>query len=170
MPYLFYIGCVIVAITAIAALTAIGLYSVVAGGVLFGSPSPCPTPVAAPVLVTIQAAPVTPTLVPIPTSTPMPSSLLPGLGQLGLALAPPSTASPSPHVVTIPVVAPHPATPSPGTAGSALIPPATVPTPPARQAVNDGLTAPWSKPRHRPLYAFPLYQRKTGPRRGVEIS
>ena len=46
MPYLVRLGCAAVAVIAIAALTSIGLYAVVAGGVLFGAPSPRATPAA----------------------------------------------------------------------------------------------------------------------------
>jgi hypothetical protein len=91
---LFRLGCAGVAVIAIAALTSIGLYAVVAGGVLFGAPGARSTPVAVPFLVTIQAAPITPTVVPIPSSTPMPSSLIPGLAQAPApALVPPSPAA-----------------------------------------------------------------------------
>ena len=56
MSYLVRLGCAAVAVVAIAAFTLIGLYTVVAGGVLFGAPSPRSTSSSAPVLVTIQAA------------------------------------------------------------------------------------------------------------------
>jgi hypothetical protein len=129
VPYLVRLGCAAVAVVAIAVLTSIGLYAVVAGGVLFGAPSPRTTPASAPVLVTIQAAPVTPTAVLISTSTPMPSSLIPGLGQPAVsALVPPSSpaaATPSPTDVA-----------SPPTHVASL----TVPPEPGRQAAHDGLT------------------------------
>ena len=129
MPYLVRLGCAAVALLAIAALTSIGLYAVVAGGVLFGAPGPRATPAAPPVLVTIQAAPVTPTPVVIPSSTPMPTSLIPGLGQPAVsALAPPSQ---SPVVTTSPAAATRP----PAVAASPAVQPE-----PGRQAVHEGLT------------------------------
>ena len=128
MPNLFRLGCAAVAMITIAALTSIGLYSMVAGGVLFGAPSARSTPAAAPVLVTIQAAPVTPTVVPIPTSTPMPASLIAGVGP---ALAAPSSAGA--------------ATPSPAPAPPAVAVASPLATPPVqaesgRQAIHEGLT------------------------------
>jgi hypothetical protein len=128
VPYLVRLGCAAVAVIAIAALTTIGLYAVVAGGVLFGAPNPRATPSSPPVLVTIQAAPVTPTAVLIPTSTPMPSSLIPGLGQPAVsALAPPSS--------------PAAATASPAGVASppAVLASPTVQSEPGRQVAHDGL-------------------------------
>ena len=144
MPQLFRLGCAGVAVIAVAALTSIGLYAVVAGGVPFGAPSPRATPGAPTVLVTIQAAPVTPTLLPIPTWTPMPSSLIPGLGQPPApALVAPSPAASSTTLAqassTPPPVA-LTASPagaaSPSTEGTANSAPPEV----ARQASHDGLT------------------------------
>ena len=141
MSYLVRLGCAAVAVVAIAALTSIGLYAVVAGGVLFGASSPRSPSASIPVLVTIQAAPATPTTVLLPTSTPMPSSLIPGLGQppapaLALPASPGAgTAAPA----AAPALAP--ATPSPAGLASPQVAPASTTAPPdgGRQALHDGL-------------------------------
>lgn len=142
MSSIIRLGCAAVALVAIAALTSIGLYSVVAGGVLFGAPSPRSTTFAPPVLVTIQAAPATPTIAPLPTSTPMPSSLISNLNQPpGPALAPPA-ASPAPATQP-PATAPAApvATPSPPAPASPRPEQSATAAPPeaARQATHDGL-------------------------------
>ena len=141
MSYLIRLGCAAVAVVAIAALTSIGLYAVVAGGVLFGAPSPRTTSALAPVLVTIQAAPATPTTVLLPTSTPMPSSLIPGLGQppaaaLALPASPGAAAATPATAQTLALATP----PAAGAASPQVAPmAATAPPDGGRQAIHDGL-------------------------------
>lgn len=136
MPHLLRLFLAAVALTAIAALTSIGLYAVAVGGVTFGSASARAANGVAPVLVTIQALPVTPTVVPVATSTPMPASLIPGLAQAGPSLVPPATA-PAPLDT-------RPATlqPAPSPIGSPFALAAASPTPPAQAVAQTGLSAP----------------------------
>ncbi len=77
MPPFLRLGCAGVAVIAIAALTSIGLFAVVAGGLPFAGPGARTVANGAPVLVTIQAQPVTPTVAPQPTATEAPQSLIP---------------------------------------------------------------------------------------------
>jgi hypothetical protein len=77
VPQVVRMGCAGIAVIVIAALTSIGLFAVVAGGLPFGTVSPRAVAGGAPVLVTIQALPVTPTVQAMPTGTLAPASLIP---------------------------------------------------------------------------------------------
>jgi hypothetical protein len=92
VPPFLRLGCAGIAVITIAALTSIGLFAVVAGGLPFGSVATRVAANGAPVLVTIQAMPVTPTVFSVPTVTPVPASLIPSLG----ASARPAQAAPAP--------------------------------------------------------------------------
>jgi hypothetical protein len=152
VPQVFRLGCAAIALIVIMALTSIGVYSVVAGGFLFGGSAARASTGAPPVLVTIQAAPVTPTVLAVATSTPMPASLIPGLAQPAPSLAPPVAApAPTDAQPAAGATAP-PATPSPVVAETtapaasppvaAAVPasPAAAPLDAARQTIHDGVT------------------------------
>lgn len=127
MPPLLRFGCAGVAVIAIAALTSVGLFAVVAGGLPFGGPSARTAANQAPVLVTIQAAPATPTVPPPPTATETPVSLLPVL--VTAARAAPATNGPAPPA------APSPAAPNVGRGE----PPPAGPPEAERIVAHDGL-------------------------------
>src|SRR5215213_5848485 len=61
VPQVFRLGCAGASLIVIAALTSVGLYAMVAGGVPWAGAGTRTTPGGAQVLVTIQSAPVTPT-------------------------------------------------------------------------------------------------------------
>lgn len=123
MRPLLRLGCAGVAAIAIAALTSIGLYAVVAGQMFTGSAAARPPAGGAPLLVTIQAGPATPTPPPTLTETPMPASLLPAAVSAPAHAAPP----PATPVTAAPVAA---ATPSAAAAAPATPSVPAVPTQP----------------------------------------
>jgi hypothetical protein len=110
---LFFIG---VALIAIAALTTVGVYAVVAGGLSWATSTARTALSGAPVLVTIQAAPATPTSA-TTAATPTPGPAMPRAGSVGATPAPPATA-------------PGPALTGPGAVLAAPAP-ALAPPPPA---------------------------------------
>ena len=107
MPQVFRLGCAGAALIVIAALTSVGLYAVVAGGVPWAGVAIRTAPGGVPVLVTIQAAQSTPTLA--LTSTPV---------------ATPGPGRPAAQAATAGAQAS-----ATGAPGPALAPPAAAPTP-----------------------------------------
>lgn len=162
VPHVVRMGCAGIAVIAIAALTSIGLFAVVAGGLPFGNVSPRVAASGAPVMVTIQALPITPTVQAMPTGTPAPSSLLSGpSGSARTAQAAPTPgAAPSPQPAPqttsagasasttatddIPVSPPRAASASPAAQASpqpdAPLANAESPTGPASTVTHDGLS------------------------------
>jgi hypothetical protein len=143
-------GCAGVAVIMIAALTSVGLYAVVAGGLPWNGSVARSSSSGATVLVTIQAGPVTPTVpATLASTTSTPSSLLPFLGVTGPSVAPPSAAPTPAHPRGAP-------TPAPSSVASATMSAATspvadasrradgpllaAPAEPSRQAAHEGVT------------------------------
>jgi hypothetical protein len=146
VPPVVRLGCAGVAVIAIAALTSIGLFAVVAGGLPFGTVATRAAASGAPVLVTIQALPPTPTGAAFPTATAVPASLIPARAiQPPPAPTAPPTSQPASQPVgpsaqaatSTPVPSPKPlASPQPETPPAA---PATTASDPERTATHDGL-------------------------------
>jgi hypothetical protein len=120
-----------VALIAIAALTTVGVYAVVAGGLSWATSTARTALSGAPVLVTIQAAPATPTSA-TTAATPTPGPAMPRAGSAGATPAPPSTA-PGPALAgpgaVLAAPAPALAAPAPGDARPGSTPMAALSTP-----------------------------------------
>lgn len=149
VPQLFRFGCAGAVLIVIAALTSVGLYAMVAGGVPWASTSTRTTPGGAQVLVTIQAAPVTPTSS-VSAGTQMPAVSQPARPISPAAVITQPSAAPAPAAATAPPVA-GTATSAPPGAASTPGPSATVTAPPAVPASGPATANPSSRATHEGL-------------------
>ncbi|MGE3270348.1 MAG: hypothetical protein AB7P40_16465 [Chloroflexota bacterium] len=149
MPQFIRFGCAGIAVILIAALTSVGLYAVVAGGLPFGGPTHRPVAGGAQVLVTIQASQATPTPPSAATSTPTPTALSAALAP-PVALAapaaptPPPAGQPAPSAASTPISGPPPDWSPSGSPPAGGPPGSPAPTPPwpdaGPRAAHEGLT------------------------------
>jgi hypothetical protein len=145
VPQVFRLGCAGAVLIVIAALTSVGLYAMVAGGVPWAGASARTTPGGAQVLVTIQAGPATPTSsATAGTQTPagaQPARPTPtGLTVVTPALGPAAAtgAAPPPAAIATPATSGAPVT-TPG-------PTATIVAPPSGPAATGSRPDPTSAP------------------------
>ncbi len=137
MPPFLRLGCAGIAVITIAALTSIGLFAVVAGGLPFGNVATRAVASGVPVMVTIQAMTVTPTVFSVSTTTPAPASLIPSpAGPPRPVQAAPAPVQAVPAPVAATAIQPTPPQTTPAAASSPVPSPLPLASPQA-----DGLPA-----------------------------